>query len=300
MAKKQKKSYFIKSCLEIAKEAGYKKILWVFEDLPPFELINKLDLKGSIIFVSSNTKKVEYMRDKGYSALEIPISSSSRMDNVNNALTTAISEKLVQRNEEVLIMTGIDIVTGIDTVLRVTAKKPIEDRLPMDILGEDVKDREQVNLILRILVQTAVEIGHDGYEGSPVGTIIVFGDSINVMEKSHQLTFNPFQGYPESERNVLKEDVRLAIKCFATLDGAFVIREDGTILAAARYLNIEKSASSEVKSSRGTRHLAAASITSVTSAIAIVVSQTTGDVTIYKNGKVVGEVFQKERRISVR
>ena len=64
------------------------------------------------------------------------------------------------------------------------------------------------------------------------------------MEKSRQLTLNPFAGVSEVDRNCLDPTIREAIKTFAVLDGAFVIREDGVVLSAARYLQV---ASKEVK-----------------------------------------------------
>ena len=58
-----------------------------------------------------------------------------------------------------------------------------------------------------------------------------------MLEKSRQITINPFQGLCEAERNVLDPKIREAIKNFSVLDGAFIIREDGVVLAAGRYLS---------------------------------------------------------------
>src|SRR5919204_353229 len=91
--------------------------------------------------------------------------------------------------------------------------------------------------VVDALIQLALEIGQEGFEGHPLGTIITIGDHTNVLEKSRQLTINPFQGLSESERNVLDPKIRDAIKNFSVLDGAFVIREDGVVLAAGRYLS---------------------------------------------------------------
>ena len=55
---------------------------------------------------------------------------------------------------------------------------------------------------------------------------------------------NPFQGISEAERNALDPPIREAVKTFSALDGAFIIREDGVVLAAGRYL---LSGSREVK-----------------------------------------------------
>jgi diadenylate cyclase len=149
--------------------------------------------------------------------------------------------------------------------------------------------------VVDAMIQLALQIGQEGFEGHAVGTIITIGDHNNVMEKSRQLTLNPFQGISESERNVLDPRIREAIKNFSVLDGAFVIREDGVVLAAGRYLS---AADDEVKIplGLGARHAAAAGITASTKCIALVVSQTSGAVRLFKEGNIVLELHQTARR----
>jgi DNA integrity scanning protein DisA with diadenylate cyclase activity len=141
-----------------------------------------------------------------------------------------------------------------------------------------------------------MEIGAEGYEGHPVGTILVIGGSTAVMEKSRQLTLNPFQGISEAERNVLDPPIRDAVKTFSALDGAFIIREDGVVLAAGRYL-LTMSRDVKLPMGLGARHSAAASITTETKSVAITVSQTTGTVRVFKEGEIVLELRQKLRRV---
>ena len=86
--------------------------------------------------------------------------------------------------------------------------------------------------VMDALIELAVSIGVEGWEGRPVGALFVVGDSSTVMEKSRQLTLNPFQGYSEDEKNIMNPDVRHALHAFAVLDGAFIVREDGVVVAA--------------------------------------------------------------------
>ena len=92
------------------------------------------------------------------------------------------------------------------------------------------------------------------------------------------------------------EPIRDAIKTFAVLDGAFIIREDGVVLSAGRYLQV---VSSQVKlpMGLGARHSAAAAATTETKAVAITVSQTTGTVRFFKGGEIALELHQTARRI---
>jgi DNA integrity scanning protein DisA with diadenylate cyclase activity len=141
-----------------------------------------------------------------------------------------------------------------------------------------------------------MEIGAEGYEGSPVGTIIVIGDSTAVMEKSRQLILNPFQGISEAERNSLDPPIREAVKTFSALDGAFVIREDGVVLAAGRYL-LTMAREVKLPMGLGARHSAAASITFESKCVAITVSQTTGTVRVFREGGIALELHQRLRRV---
>ena len=139
--------------------------------------------------------------------------------------------------------------------------------------------------VMDALIELAVSIGVEGWEGRPVGALFVVGDSSTVMEKSRQLTLNPFQGYSEDEKNIMNPDVRHALHAFAVLDGAFIVREDGVVVAAGRYLNFDEEKELDVPLGLGARHMAAAGISRDTEAIAIVVSQTSGSVRVFRRGK---------------
>ena len=146
------------------------------------------------------------------------------------------------------------------------------------------------------LFDLAVRIGVEGWEGRPVGALFVVGDSATVMEKSRQLTLNPFQGYSEDERNIMNPEVRHALQSFAVLDGAFIMREDGVVVAAGRYLNFDRGREVSVPLGLGARHMAAAGISRDSEAIAIVVSQTSGSVRAFRRGKVALELAPRLRR----
>ena len=96
-----------------------------------------------------------------------------------------------------------------------------EEKVRVDAIGLAPEFSSQV---VEALIHTAMEIGAQGYEGHPVGTILVVGDATAVMEKSRQLTLNPFQGMSETDRNCLDPAIRDAVKTFAVLDGAFGFR----------------------------------------------------------------------------
>jgi DNA integrity scanning protein DisA with diadenylate cyclase activity len=147
------------------------------------------------------------------------------------------------------------------------------------------------------LLTLASELGLEGREGRPVGTIFVVGDSDRVLAQSHQLVINPFHGYPETERNILDPRLEETVKEFSAIDGAFVIRGDGVLLSAGRYLAPHSKLEENLPQGLGTRHEAAAAITMTTSAIALCVSQSTGTISIFKQGRLITDI-QKPRGVA--
>jgi len=107
------------------------------------------------------------------------------------------------------------------------------------------------------------------------------------------MVINPFQGYPEEERNILDPRLRETVKEFSSIDGAFIFREDGIILAAGRHLDASGE-NIEIPLGLGSRHRAAAGITSLTDALAIVISEGTGGVRIFHRGKIFMEIEKGE------
>ena len=140
--------------------------------------------------------------------------------------------------------------------------------------------------VLSAVVGLAMEIAREGREGNPVGSLFVVGDSQNVLEASRPLILNPFQGYSEDQRRITDPDLAETVKEIAQIDGAFVIRHDGVILSAGRYLDAPAKGIQLLRG-LGTRHLAAAAISKVTEAIAITVSSSTRTVRIFRKGKIV-------------
>ena len=224
-------------------------------------------------------------------ALVIPAYDYSRTERVKMAIVSALAQGMFKEGDAVLCLTG-RIGRHIDTMMTMRIGGSLDDRVAI----EGVKLGDEFNSqVVDALIQLALQIGQEGFEGHPIGTIITIGDHNAVMETSRQLTINPFQGISESERNVLDPKIREAIKNFSVLDGAFVIREDGVVLAAGRYLSASDD-NVKIPLGLGARHAAAASITATTRCIALVVSQTSGAVRLFKEGNIVLELHQTARR----
>lgn len=138
-------------------------------------------------------------------------------------------------------------------------------------------------------IELAVEIAREGREGRRIGTLFTFGDADRVLARSRPLILDPLAGHTEQARQIRDPNLRGTIKELAQLDGAFVVSDQGIVVSACRYLD---AAASDVALPYGmaSRHLAGASISQVTDAVAIVVSESSM-VRVFDDGKLVAEII---------
>jgi|SRR5688572_4550520 len=143
--------------------------------------------------------------------------------------------------------------------------------------------------IRELVIQLAVEIAREGREGRRIGTLFTLGDAEQVLAHSRPLILDPISGHPAHVRTIRNDDLRGTLKELAQLDGAFVFDDDGVLVASCRYLDARAS-DIEVPMGLGSRHLAAASISKITRAIGIVVSES-AIVRIFEEGVLVGDII---------
>ena len=151
---------------------------------------------------------------------------------------------------------------------------------------------DERNIDLQTLEQTirlAVEIAREGREGRKNGTMFVISDTNKTLQLSTCMILDPLQGHPDAQKHIEDPDMHETVKELAQLDGAFIVSDSGIFLSAARYID----ASSEginLPLGLGTRHMAAASITQHTNAIAVVVSESSV-VRIFDDGEIISKII---------
>ncbi|MGE3539545.1 MAG: DNA integrity scanning protein DisA nucleotide-binding domain protein [Candidatus Tectimicrobiota bacterium] len=222
----------------------------------------------------------------------LPSIPLTRMGQIKLAVVMGLSEGYVALGDKIVCLTGIPAFGTLDCIVMLDIGRERELLIPthMPHILEHIP-----SAIFEAILNLAVELASQGREGKPVGTIFVLGDHQKVMQFSRQTIFNPFRGYPEEERNILNPELRETLKEFAALDGAFVLREDGVVLCAGRHLSAALASTVDLPQGLGSRHVAAAGITSVTQAIAVVISESTGDVRIFKDGGIFLEIEKPSR-----
>src|SRR5262252_3619709 len=282
---------FLRAALGLAAKGEVDHFLFISDEpIPPADLRGRRARK-KVVYAVTTPQLAQELVTKKFRALVIPNYDYSRVERVKVALVSALAQGAFKEGDLVLCMTG-RVGHPPDTLMQMRIGGSLDDRVAI----EGIKLGEEFNSqVVDALIQLALQIGQEGYEGHPVGTIITIGDHNSVLEKSRQITINPFQGLGESERNVLDPRIREAIKNFSVLDGAFVIREDGVVLSAGRYLSAGDE-DANVPLGLGARHAAAANITAATQCLALVVSQTSGAVRLFKDGGILLELHQSARR----
>lgn len=143
--------------------------------------------------------------------------------------------------------------------------------------------------VLSSVLQVALQIAREGREGQAVGTSFVVGDTDHVLAHSKQFVLNPFHGHKEGERRITDTGFAGNIKEFAQLDGAFLITGNGVVEAAGRYITVDMSRV-RLPKGLGSRHSSVAGITMVTRSIGVVVSQSGGLITLFRDGKIVWSI----------
>jgi DNA integrity scanning protein DisA with diadenylate cyclase activity len=224
----------------------------------------------------------------GLTVLDIDPGPTPTQERMSLALLEAVaSEKLRTGAHVVALYNGIEAEEGkpeqIDSLSVIHLGEHLERLSAQDLRKLDT----QVPLEnLRAVVDLATEIGREGREGKPVGTMFVVGDTRKVMTMVRPMNFNPFRGYSRAERDIRDPKVREQIKDIAQLEGALIIGRDGVAVAACAYLDVPAEGITLSKG-LGSRHWAAAAISRKTKAIAVAVSQSSGTVRIFQDGQVV-------------
>lgn len=272
----------MESARRIAQEIKAKAIL-LYADVASDLLINE-DNKtccDTILVTRGNIEVPDNFRSAG-KVLNVPDVNLTRVGQIKIAIIKGIVKGLFKDGDRLVCLTGIHKFGYVDSIMVIDVGKEFEIFTSEKItdITESVSP-EVFNAVLNI----ALELAAQGREGRPVGTIFIIGHHEKVLQLSRQMVINPFMGYKEEERNILSPDLKETIKEFSAIDGAFVLKDNGVLVTAGSHLNAALE-SKDFPQGLGSRHIAAAGITSVTNAIAIVVSESTGTVSVLKNGKI--------------
>jgi diadenylate cyclase len=261
---------------------GAAAVLLLPEDPMDWDAVRQAVCDLQVLVAVDSGREVEAVRKAGLIALEIEPIEVAITERITLALIEAVANGHLKAGARVVVVYSGFEAENLDSITVVRLGEHLERLTARDLRALETSVPFET---LKAVVDVAVEIGREGREGKPVGTLIVVGDVRNVLAHAHTLGFNPFKGYLRKERNVRDPRVREAIKEIAQMDGAFVVNRDGTVEAACQIIDAP-AAGLTLPKGLGTRHWAAAAITTVANALAVVVSQSTGTVRLFQKGEI--------------
>jgi len=275
----------LNAAMGLAKEIKASAMMVFADAVRDNEFLEQFRAKMKLIIVTSNKTRFDMIRDKRIVGLiQAPSIPASRTGQIKIGILLALSRNLITREDKLVCISGNSKSGVFDTIVSMDIALEYEFffSTAKNILPPDVKPE-----VLERILGLAGEIAVEGREGKAIGTIFVLGDTNSVNAYVRQLIINPFRGYSEAERNILDPGLVETIKEFASIDGAFIITGDGIVLSAGSYLRPQSTSDVDMlPSGFGARHAAAAGITACTNALAVTISESTGMVTLFKNGTI--------------
>jgi len=272
------------AAVRLADAVGVDAILLLIDEPVDWQKL-KDNGRGQKIVLATDTESAI----DGAEAAGLPVvllsdtAGTSVQEKLSQALLNAVADEFLASGARVAALYGafepdtIDSISLVDLgdhLGRLTVRdlRQLETRVPLDTL--------------QTVINLALDIGREGREGKPVGTLFVVGDMSKVRKMSRSASFDPVKGYSRRERNLKSQRVREGIKEIAQMDGAILVAPDGTVEAAAQYLDAS-AADVTLSKGLGARHWAAAAISRATKAIAVAVSESSGTVRVFQDGEVV-------------
>lgn len=240
-----------------------------------------LKFKGiRTILVTRNASETGVDTSQYQAVVQVRSFSKRRLAQLRSFVLVSMTRGLIQFNDRICCVGGLAGSDQFDMITVVDVQREFQTLLvdQTDFLPPDVKP-EVFERVLGIAMELAVE----GREGHPVGCLFVLGDTVKVEKMSKPLVLNPFFGYKEEDRNILNPFMDETVKEFSSLDGAFIIRGDGVLMSSGSLIYAPDYLHS-LPSGLGSRHAAAAAISLATQCISIVVSSSSGQVTVFRRG----------------
>jgi diadenylate cyclase len=259
-------------------------ILFLMEKLTDWRQLRRTT-KGYTVLLAGDSEETLYgSSEEDFDTIQLNMSSDAPIyERLTQALLEGVADELLPAAACVVaVYSGFED-RAIDSISIIRLGEHLGQLTVRDL--RQLETRVPIST-LKNVVDLAVQIGREGREGKPVGTLFAVGDHRKVLASCHSMGFDPMRGYNRVERSLNDTKVREGVKEIAQMDGAFVVSADGTIIAAAQHISASGSSNISLSKGLGSRHWAAAEITHATSAIAVTVSASNGTVRIFQKGEV--------------
>jgi diadenylate cyclase len=269
--------------LRLAKSIEADALLMLLDGPIDWAHLRKLTNQEKVLIAVERDEFTAGATEVGFHCVVLEMPGAPVYEKLTQALLEAVADDFLTPGAGVVALYSAFEIATLDSIslvhldehlgrLTVRDLRQLETQVPLDTL--------------KIVVDLAVEIGREGREGKPVGTMFVVGDHRKVLTYCHPAGFDPVRGYNRKERHIADPRVREGLKEIAQMDGAFIVSSDGRVERACQIVNAPP-VNVTLSKGLGTRHWAAAAISRATKAVAIAVSETNGTVRVFQSGEVV-------------
>jgi hypothetical protein len=272
----------VKSAFSLARFLDIKRLVVQADEIIDMRLIETLRGDERIIWVARERKQIPVSDPSKDIVLTMPDTALNRFSQLNLALFLAVLNRHLGPDERVLGLSGV---TGSQRLDTLVIAKPARDYPWL----RQHKSEMAVTRHLARLLEIALRFAREGREGSAIGAIFVLGDRSILSSHLRQLILNPLKGHAQAARSIHNPDFLETLRELAAMDGAFVVNRRGVVDSAGTYLNAPVG-QGRLSPGLGTRHAAALAITTVTDATAVVISASSGTVSVYAGGETVLEL----------
>lgn len=239
-------------------------------------LLDHLRERDVKVIVASHTPRcISNIRGKNVKFVQVQHWHRGQLTRISQVIGKCLENNYLASGERVLCLMGDGFPDSTDVikVWQVTGEERVFN------WGETVSS----------VVNLAIELASSEVEEKPVGAAFIVGDWERVLQYSHPLLVDPLASYKANVKD--RKSWEIIKKITANFDGAFVVKEDGEIVASCRRLDASRKVS--IPQGLGTRHHAVAAMTSATKAKGITVSQEDRMIRIFKEGKIVARLDPK-------
>ncbi len=242
----------------------------------PLEYRDKVILVSSTADLGSGLQRLK--------TLQLPTAHLSRITLVRMSVFLAILKGYLSREQRAICLSGSRRSTLLDTLLIVNPSL----EFPWLRKNTLTPIRRVADLsVFQRLLEIALHFAKEGREGKPIGTIFVLGEAPE--EHLMQLVLNPLKGHSKQARNIYNSEFVESLRELSALDGGFVVNSQGTVEKAGVYF-AAPTEGVRVRPGLGARHAAAAAFTRQTKSVAVVISESSGAVRVFCEGKSVLEL----------
>lgn len=278
----QETRQLVKSAFRLARSLGIKTLVVQADEISDMHLVETLRGDERIIWVAREREQIPVSDPSKDVVLAMPDATLNRLSQLNLALFLAALNRHLGADERVLGLSGV---TGSQRLDTLVIAKPARDYPWL----QRHKSEVAVTRHLARLLEIALRFAREGREGSSIGAIFVLGNPSTLSLHLRQLILNPLKGHSQAARSIHNPDFLETLRELAAMDGAFVVNRRGVVDSAGTYLNASVG-QGRLHPGLGARHAAALAITSVTDATAVVISASSGTVSLYDGGETVLEL----------